>query len=100
MGSPKRSAMLPDVPTLAELGLKDYDSDTWYGFSLPGGTPPEVQAKLYQALAGSLQSHRAQLEQLGYVVLGSTPADMTATIESNTGKWKSVLKQAGIYQMQ
>lgn len=100
IGSPKRSAMLPDVPTLAETGLAGYNSDTWYGFSLPGGTPPEVQMTLYKALADSLQSHRAQLEQMGYVVLGSTPSDMNATIESNTGKWKGVLQQAGIYHMQ
>ncbi|MBV7484614.1 tripartite tricarboxylate transporter substrate binding protein [Bordetella sp. BOR01] len=100
IGSPTRSPMLPDVPTLAELGLAGYDSDTWYGFSLPGGTPEEVQMKLYKALAGSLQSHREQLEQLGYVVLGSTPADMASTIESNTVKWQGVLQQAGIYHMQ
>jgi len=100
IGSPARSAILPEVPTVAELGLAGYDSDTWYGFALPGGTPAEVQMKLYEALSDALQSHREQLEELGYVVLGGTPSDMAATIESNTAKWKGVLQRAGIYHMQ
>jgi len=100
IGSPKRSPILPDVATLAELGLQGYDSDTWYGFAMPSGTPAEIQPKLYQALADALRSHRAQLEQMGYVVLGSTPADMTENIKSNTEKWKNVLQKAGIYQTQ
>ncbi len=98
IGSPKRSAMLPDVPTLAELGLKGYDSDTWYGFAMPAGAPEDVQMTLYRTITDALHRHREQLEQMGYVLLGSTPAEMTENIKSNTVKWNGVLRQAGIYQ--
>ena len=51
----KRSALFPDLPTLAESGLKGYDVSTWYGFLVPKGTPEPIRQKLYAAVAGILK---------------------------------------------
>ena len=56
VGSPKRSPLYPDVPTLDEAGLKDFDADTWFGFYAPGGTPQPVVARLNTEINKILRS--------------------------------------------
>src|SRR5213082_2472291 len=81
--SRKRSALLPDVPTLAESGLSDYQAGSWYGVMAPAGTPREIVARLHGAIARALkQPDVAQrLAAEGAIVIGSTPAEFGAHIK-------------------
>lgn len=100
IGSPQRHPVLPDTPTLDELGLKGYNSDTWYGFNMPAGADPKVSGALYNALSDAISTHKPSLEKQGYVIIQSTPPQMTENIKHNTEKWKQVLKNTSAYQMQ
>ncbi|OZI17043.1 hypothetical protein CAL18_16485 [Bordetella genomosp. 7] len=100
IGSPARSPALPELRTFEEVGLKGYDSDTWYGFNMPANADPAVVKTLNTSIVKALQAHRAELERQGYTVIASTPDEMRASIEKNIVKWRDLAKQAGIYQMQ
>jgi tripartite-type tricarboxylate transporter receptor subunit TctC len=100
IGSPTRSPALPDVRTFDELGLKGYDADTWYGFSMPAGADKAVVAKLNSAIVKALKDNAATLEDQGYVVVASSPEQMRESIEKNIKKWGGLAKSAGIYQAQ
>lgn len=99
-GSPNRVPTFPDTPTFDELGLKGYDSDTWYGFSLPKGVNPEIVKVLHQAIANALNTHKDLLLKQGYVIVAGTPDEMARSIAINGKKWSDVAKAAGIYQQQ
>ncbi|WP_439588695.1 Bug family tripartite tricarboxylate transporter substrate binding protein [Hydrogenophaga sp.] len=94
----QRTALAPEVPTFAELGVKglDYPSG-WYGAFVAGETPADVVQKLSLALNQALQdpAARKQLENLGLEVAGSTPAELKATIESDTRFWQPVVRETG-----
>jgi tripartite-type tricarboxylate transporter receptor subunit TctC len=74
VGSPKRSPQYPDVPTLDEVGLKNFDADTWFGFYAPGGTPQPVVAKLNTEINKVLRSP-AFVERMN--AIGAIPAPMS-----------------------
>lgn len=100
IGSPERSASLPDVPTFDEQGLKGYDADTWYGFNMPANATPEVAALLHDAIVEAVKANKAKLEALGYVLVNSSGADMTDSVTRNIKKWGDLAKKAGVYQKQ
>jgi tripartite-type tricarboxylate transporter receptor subunit TctC len=100
IGSPKRSAVLPDVPTFDEQGLKGYDSDTWYGFNMPANADPAVVKTLNKSIVKALKANHKMLEQQGYTVVANSPEEMHKSIENNIVKWRELAKDAGIYQMQ
>lgn len=100
VGSPNRIKQLPEVPTFDELGLKGYDSDTWYGFSFPTHVDPKIVATVNAAIVKSLKHREATLEHLGYMVVGSTPQQQDAAIKRNLVKWANVAKEIGIYHKQ
>lgn len=100
IGSLKRSPALPDVATFDELGLKDYDSDTWYGFNMPAGADPKVLSVLNAAIVKALKDSAKQLESQGYVVVASDPQQMADSVKNNIKKWGDLAKKAGIYQSQ
>jgi tripartite-type tricarboxylate transporter receptor subunit TctC len=100
IGSPERNKQLPNVPTFQEIGLKGYDSDTWYGFDMPAKADPRIVALLNASIVKSLKNRREQLERLGYTVVASSPEEMRENIEGNLPKWRDVAKQAGVYHMQ
>jgi len=100
IGSLARSPALPDVRTFDEIGLKGYDSDTWYGFNMPANADPAVVRTLNAAIVKALQGHRQELERQGYAVIASTPQEMRESVEKNLVKWRDLAKKAGIYQMQ
>lgn len=74
VGSPTRSPQVPDVPTLAEVGMKGFDADTIFGLYAPGGTPDAVVTKLHGAVNKALASPRVQETLKG---IGSEPAAMS-----------------------
>jgi tripartite-type tricarboxylate transporter receptor subunit TctC len=96
--SPKRSAALPDVPTVAEAGLPGYDSTQWYGVLAPAGTQREIVARLHGAIARALRDEEVgrRLAADGAEPVGSSPEEFAAFIKSETEKWAKVARAAGI----
>jgi tripartite-type tricarboxylate transporter receptor subunit TctC len=94
----KRSALFPDLPTLAESGLKGYDVATWYGFLVPKGTPEPIRTKLYNATAEILKSPDIikKLADFGAEPGGMPPAQFAAFIHDETDKWIGLAKKANI----
>lgn len=96
----KRSAFVPEVPTLKESGF-DLVGDAWYGMWAPAKTPREAIAKINAAVAAALANPEImqRLETLGLVAMGSTPAQLTASMKDNTERWGPIVKATG-YTMQ
>jgi tripartite-type tricarboxylate transporter receptor subunit TctC len=94
----RRSALFPDLPTLAESGLPGYDVSTWYGFLVPKGTPQDVRDKIYTTLVAVLKSPDiiARLRDFGAEPGGEEPAQFATFIHNETEKWVKVAKDAGI----
>jgi tripartite-type tricarboxylate transporter receptor subunit TctC len=94
----QRSKLFPDLPTLAESGLKGYDVSTWYGFLVPRGTPEPIRKKLYDTLAVILKDPAMikRMNDLGAEPGGEPPDQFAAFIHAETEKWVKLAKEAGI----
>lgn len=92
----KRSALLPDVPTLEETGIKGIALDSWAAVLAPAGTPPEIVNRLSTEIARivALPDVRERLAALNYDPVGSTPSELGRTIDAEIAKWKRVVKEA------
>lgn len=96
--SAQRSRALPDVPTLAEQGLKDFDSSVFFGIVAPAGTPPDVVNKLNASFAAVLQQTdvRQRLAQQGLEPPPNyTPAQLASYMRTEAAKWHEVIKISG-----
>jgi tripartite-type tricarboxylate transporter receptor subunit TctC len=95
---PKRSPMLPDLPTVAEAGIKGYESSTWYAIVAPAATPPDVVDRLYKEIASILKEPELQRKftQEGIDIVASTPPELKAFMQKEIEKWRKVVKTAGI----
>jgi tripartite-type tricarboxylate transporter receptor subunit TctC len=92
--SSTRSKLLPNVPSAAEAGLKDFDVRTWAGLIAPKGTPPEIVARLNNAVQASLADPliKVRLETaVGGEVRGGAPAEMHDLVVSEIKKWNAVI---------
>jgi tripartite-type tricarboxylate transporter receptor subunit TctC len=98
ISSPKRSPLVPDVPTVAESGLPGFESVTWFGLLGPAGTPRAAVERVNAELNKALQSSevQARFAQLGFDPAGGTPAEFAATIQRDARKWSKVIKDAGV----
>jgi len=94
----RRTRAAPELPTVAESGLKGYAVDAWFGVVAPGKTPGEIVAKLSAGVAGAVKSPdvRQRFEQLGYDPIGDTSSEFAATIKSDIEKFARIIKAAGI----
>jgi tripartite-type tricarboxylate transporter receptor subunit TctC len=94
----KRSAGWPDVPTIAEGGVKGYEMDAWYTILVPSGTPKNVVADLNRHVVAAIRSGDVpeKLTGLGMEPVGNTPEAAAAYISAEEAKWSKVLKAAGI----
>jgi len=94
----KRSALFPDLPTLAESGLKGYDVSTWYGLLVPKGTPEAIRKKLYTLVAEIVKTPDIvkRLNDIGAEPGGLPPEQFAAFIHVETEKWLALAKEAGI----
>ncbi len=99
---PSRSAWLPNVPTVRESGVPDYEVAGWNALFAPAGTPPERIRWLNSELNKVLRMPDVQqrLLQLGTEARGSTPEEMGAILQRDIAKWAAVIKQAGIQTQQ
>ena len=97
VASLKRTAVLPDIPTIDELGIKNFDATTWHGLVAPARTPQEVIATLNRALAAALADPavKTSLADLGVDLIGGTPEAFAAYIKSEIPKWTAIIKAAG-----
>jgi tripartite-type tricarboxylate transporter receptor subunit TctC len=96
---PKRSQLVPDLPTIAEAGLKGYAADQWYGVLAPRATPRPVVAKLNQdfAWAVSQPDTRARLHESGYEVAADTTEEgFGRFVKGEIAKWARVIKATGM----
>lgn len=97
ISSPQRSPLLPELPSVAELGYPGFEATAWGGLSGPRGLPSGVVDKLHAAVLKVLQGpFRAKQEALGGTILGTTPAQFTTFFKSEIDKWATVIKTAGI----
>jgi tripartite-type tricarboxylate transporter receptor subunit TctC len=93
----QRSALEPQVPTVAESGFPGFDLSVWYGLLAPAGTPPEIIARLSAETAKVMASPelKERFAALGMEPLTSTPAQFASHIRSETAKWAKVVRDSG-----
>jgi tripartite-type tricarboxylate transporter receptor subunit TctC len=94
----KRTAALPDVPTIAEQGLPGYALANWWAFLAPAGTPGPVVAKLSADLRAALRQDGVQrsFEAISGEIIASTPEALAAHLASEVLRWKAIVAKAGI----
>ena len=97
VASLKRTAVLPDLPTIDELGIKNFDATTWHGLVAPAHTPRGVVATLNRALGDALADGavKTSLADLGVDIIGGTPEEFAAYIKSEIPKWTAIIKASG-----
>ncbi len=97
VASLKRTTVLPDIPTIDELGIKNFDATTWHGLVAPAQTPKEMIATLNRALATALADPgvKTSLADLGVDIIGGTPEEFAAYIKSEIPKWTAIIKASG-----
>jgi len=97
VANPERSALAPELPTIAEAGVPGFGYQSWFGVAAPAGTPRSVIARLHEGFDRPLRQAdvRERLAALGYEVIAATPQQMAATIREDTKKWAKVIKDSG-----
>jgi tripartite-type tricarboxylate transporter receptor subunit TctC len=95
---PVRSESAPNIPTLREAGVADYDVVSWNALFAPAGTPPEIVKILNQALQEVLAEPdvKKRLLELGIEARAGTPEEISARLKSDIDKWRKVIEKAGI----
>ena len=95
--TPKRSTMLPQTPTLMELGFKDFDVSSWISLMAPAGTPNAVVHKLHDALEQALKASdvRARLTNIGAEPEGGPPERVTQRMGVELTRWATIIKESG-----
>ncbi|WP_374368046.1 tripartite tricarboxylate transporter substrate binding protein [Piscinibacter sp.] len=94
----KRSSALPEVPTLAEAGLKGFDIGTWFGVLAPAATPKEISAKLSAEMIKAIHSSefKKRMDEIGAEPIGDTPDQMARRIKDETEKFAGLVKRANV----
>jgi tripartite-type tricarboxylate transporter receptor subunit TctC len=98
IGSPKRSPQYPDVPTMDEAGLKDFDADTWFGFYAPAGTPADVVAKLNTEMNKVIASKPFQdrMATIGAIPAGGTPQEFANRAKVDSDRFGALIRARNI----
>jgi tripartite-type tricarboxylate transporter receptor subunit TctC len=96
--SKSRSPLLPDVPTVSELGVPGYDVDQWFGILAPAHTPPEIVQKLNAEIARAVAKPeiKASLAQLGFATTTSTPAEFQKLVNSDIDRWQKLVSKINL----
>jgi tripartite-type tricarboxylate transporter receptor subunit TctC len=100
--SAQRTASLPDVPTVAESGLAGQEAETLTAVLAPAGTPPAIIDQLYREIAALVAQPevKAKLLALGFAPIANTPQEFAKSIDSDLKKWRKVISDAKIPQIQ
>jgi len=98
MAEKKRSQLMPDLPTISESGLADFEVGNWAGLLAPAGLDPAIVKKLHEEIIAILVTPdmKERIQTLGYDVLASTPEDFGAQIRNDVVRWAEVVKKADI----
>jgi len=98
VGSPQRSAAVPDVPTMAEAGFPGAEVDLWYGVLGPAGLPPALREALRASLDEWLRqpATKDQLQAQGMTTVGGTAEDFASVIAADKDRWASIIRRAGL----
>jgi tripartite-type tricarboxylate transporter receptor subunit TctC len=93
----KRSSVLPDIPTMDELGIRNFDATTWHGLVAPARTPGEAIGILHRALTATLDDAvvKKSLGDLGIDIIGGSPQEFARYIRSEIPKWTAIVKASG-----
>jgi tripartite-type tricarboxylate transporter receptor subunit TctC len=93
----RRTALAPDIPTVAESGIAGFEAFLWYGIVAPAQTPPDIVAQLAREIAAvmSLPDIRERLVALGSEPADSNPASFAAFIRSESEKWGEIVRSSG-----
>jgi tripartite-type tricarboxylate transporter receptor subunit TctC len=96
--TPKRSPALPDVPTLAEVGLPDEEADTMQGILVPAGTPQALIDLLHREIVKviAMSDVKERMAVLGFEPVANTPEEFAARIKAEIPKWGKVIRDANI----
>jgi tripartite-type tricarboxylate transporter receptor subunit TctC len=99
--SAKRSAALPDVPTMAEAGFKGQESETMQGIFVPAGTPKDIVDLIHREIVKvmNLPDVKEKCAQLGFDVVANTPAEFATYIKTDVEKWEKAIKDAKVPQI-
>ena len=94
----KRSAILPEVPTMTEAGFAGVETGTWYGILAPARTPPAITGYLHRTIQRVLEQPdlKARVLSQGVDIVASSPAEFEKFIIAEIAKWSRVVKQAGV----
>ena len=89
---------LPQVPTVQESGVPDFDVVSWYGLMAPAGTPTAVLERVHQAMGKALRIDdvRNRLAELGAETVGNSPAEFAQELRAEFLKWAEVIRTAKI----
>jgi tripartite-type tricarboxylate transporter receptor subunit TctC len=95
---PKRSALLPEVPTMQEAGVEGYSLTNWFGLLAPAATPRDVVSKVYADVKKVLEDDeiKKRIADLGADVVGNTPEEFGAAMRAESRQWADIIKAAGI----
>jgi tripartite-type tricarboxylate transporter receptor subunit TctC len=98
VGAPARVPSAPDVPTTAEVGMPELQTENWYGMVAPARTPPQVVSVLNKAAVEAMKDPDvvSKLSSQGAILIGDTPDQFRSFIDSETKKWAKVIKDAGV----
>jgi len=92
--SAKRPAIVPEYPTIAELGYKGYETGQWYGLLVPAKTPKEIVATLHGQFTSALKQPDIvkRMQGLGYVIIGDRPEEFASHLKSEIEKLSRALR--------
>ena len=95
--SAQRTPLLPDTPTLAESGYKNFEASSWFGVLAPAGTPPAVVKTLNAAINDALKDPIVadKLRGEGGDVLGGTPEQFSQLLRTELPRWARIVKDSG-----
>jgi tripartite-type tricarboxylate transporter receptor subunit TctC len=98
VGSLKRNAILPEVPTIAEAGVPGYETINWFGLVAPAGTPPAIIERLHREITTvqDLPEVQKQFDADGATVMRMTPAEFGDYMVADMSKWERIVREAGI----
>jgi tripartite-type tricarboxylate transporter receptor subunit TctC len=98
ISAPQRSAEYPDVPTFAEAGLPQYETNAWYSMHAPAGTPPDIVRRLNAELVAILKDPDilARFKQLSTEPVGNSPEEFAAFVRTELEKYARIIKAANI----
>jgi len=98
ISSPRRTPLLPDLPTMIEAGVPGFESETWFGLFAPAGTPADIVSRVSTDASAALAAAdvRARFAAAGAETVGGTPAQLAARVKADTAKWAEVIRAANV----